>query len=39
MTIPKAKITSFIWKNIICRFIIPNVLISNNGKQFDNPKF
>ena len=38
-TITKAKITSFVWKNIICRFDIPNVIISNNGKQFDNPKF
>ena len=26
-TITEAKITSFVWKNIICRFGIPNVLI------------
>ena len=38
-TITEAKITSFVWKNIICRFGIPNVIILNNGKQFDNPKF
>ena len=38
-TITKAKITSFVWKNIICRFGIPNVIILNNRKQFDNPKF
>ena len=38
-TITKAKITSFVWKNIICRFGVPHVIISNNGKQFDNPKF
>ena len=34
-----AKVTSFVWKNIICRFEVPRVIISNNGKQFDNPKF
>ena len=34
-----AKVTSFVWKNIICRFGVPRVIISNNGKQFDNPKF
>ena len=38
-TITEAKITSFVWKNIIFRFGIPNVIILNNGKQFDNPKF
>ena len=35
----EAKISSFIWKNIVCRFGIPNTIISDNGKQFDNPKF
>ena len=38
-TITKAKVTSFVWKNIICRFGVPHVIISDNGKQFDNPKF
>ena len=38
-TIIEAKITSFVWKNIICKFAVPRVIISNNGKQFDNPKF
>ena len=37
--ITEAKITSFVWKNIICRFGIPHVIISDNGKRFDNPKF
>ena len=37
--ITKAKIRSFVWKNIVCRFGIPNTIISNNGRQFDNPKF
>ena len=35
----EAKIWSFIWKNIVCRFRIPNTIISDNEKQFDNPKF
>ena len=35
----EAKVTSFVWKNIICRFRVPHVIISDNGKQFDNPKF
>ena len=38
-TIIEAKIRSFVWKNIVCRFGIPNTIISDNGKQFDNPKF
>ena len=37
--ITEAKVTSFVWKNIICKFKVPHVIISNNGKQFDNPKF
>ena len=37
--ITEAKVTSFVWKNIICRFRVPHVIISDNGKQFDNPKF
>ena len=37
--ITEAKVTSFVWKNIICRFGVPYVIISNNGKHFDNPKF
>ena len=38
-TITEARITSFLWKNIICRFGVPRVIISDNGRQFDNPKF
>ena len=30
-TIMKAKIQNFVWKNIICRFGIPQTIISNNG--------
>ena len=29
----------FIWKNIVTRFGVPNVLISDNGLQFDNKTF
>ena len=29
----------FIWKNIVTRFGVPNVLISNNGLQFDSKTF
>ena len=32
MTIMKAKVTSFVWKNIICRFGDPHVIISDNRK-------
>ena len=38
-TITEAKMTSFVWKNIICKFRVPRVIISDIGKQFDNPKF
>ena len=34
VTITEAKITSFVWKNVVCKFGIPNVIISENGKQF-----
>ena len=30
--ITDAKVTSFVWKNIICRFGVPYAIISNNGK-------
>ena len=38
-TIIEAKVTSFVWKNIICRFEVLRDIILDNGKQFDNPKF
>ena len=38
-TITEKNIRNFIWRNIICRYGIPRVLISNNGKQFDNSAF
>ena len=38
-TITKKNVRDFIWRCIICRFGIPRVLISDNGKQFDNDSF
>ena len=38
-TIIEQKVRNFVWRSIICRFGIPRSLVSNNGKQFDNPKF
>ena len=38
-TITKQKVCNFVWRSIICRFGIPKALVSDNGKQFDNPKF
>ena len=31
-TITEKNIWSFVWKNIICRYGIPKVLVSDNGK-------
>ncbi|KAM1209483.1 hypothetical protein ACFX15_014610 [Malus domestica] len=38
-TITEAKIEDFVWKNILCKFGIPNAIIIDNGLQFDNNKF
>ena len=38
-TITEQKVHNFVWRFIICRFWILRSLISDNGKQFDNPKF
>jgi len=38
-TIIEKNVQSFVWRNIICRYDIPRVLISHNGKQFDNYSF
>ena len=38
-TITEKSIHTFIWRNIIYRYRIPRVLVSDNGKQFDNSAF
>ncbi|KAK3019490.1 hypothetical protein RJ639_004889 [Escallonia herrerae] len=38
-TITSAKSEGFFWKNVICRFGVPEILIMDNGKQFDNSNF
>ena len=38
-TITEARIQNFVWKNIICRFGIPLIIILDNGRQFDNQGF
>ena len=38
-TITEKSIRGFVWRCIICRFSIPKVLVSDNGKQFNNDSF
>ena len=38
-TIMEKSIRNFVWRNIICRYGILRVLVSDNGKQFDNSAF
>ena len=38
-TITEAKVQNFVWKNIVCRFRIPMMIISGNGRQFDSHRF
>ena len=38
-TITKKNVQNFIWRNIICKYGIPKVLVSYNEKQFDNDSF
>ena len=37
--ITEKSIRTFVWKNIIYRYGILRVLVSDNGKQFDNSAF
>ena len=37
--ITSKKIQSFIWRFIICRYGMPQKLVSDNGKQFDSDEF
>ena len=38
-TITVAKTSNFLWQNVICRFGIFYVIVTDNGRQFDNAKF
>ena len=38
-TITEKNVRSLVWRNIIYRYGIPRVLISDNGNQFDNNSF
>ena len=38
-TITEVKIQNFVWKNIVCRFGIPQTIILDNGRQFDSKNF
>ena len=38
-TITEKSIRNFVRRNIICRYRIPRVLVSDNRKQFDNSTF
>ncbi|KAK3019219.1 hypothetical protein RJ639_004873 [Escallonia herrerae] len=38
-TITASKCEEFFWKNAVCRFGVPKILITDNGKQFDNSNF
>ena len=38
-TITEAKVQNFVWKNIVCRFEIPRMIILDNGCQFDSSGF
>ena len=38
-TITEKKVQSFVWKNIVCKYSMPRIFVSDNGKQFDNDTF
>lgn len=38
-TITGNNILKFVWKNIVCRYGVPKMIISDNGKQFANDPF
>ena len=38
-SITQQKVKNFVWKNIMCRFWVPKVLVSDNGRQFGNAIF
>ena len=38
-TIMEKNIRNFVWRNIICKYGIPRVIVSDNRKQFNNSAF
>ena len=38
-TISSKKVQNFVWEAIICRFGIPQEIVSDNGMQFDSKEF
>ena len=38
-TITEKNIRSFVWRNIICKYGIPRVIVFDNRKQFNNSAF
>ena len=38
-TIIEVKVQNFMWKNIVYRFAIPRIIISDNERQFDSQGF
>nr|XP_011463605.1 PREDICTED: uncharacterized protein LOC105351322 [Fragaria vesca subsp. vesca] len=38
-TITTEKVINFLWRNLYCRFGVPQAIITNNGTQFDNDTF
>ena len=38
-SIKDKDVTQFIWKNIVCRFGIPQSIMSDNGPQFDSQAY
>ena len=38
-TITERRTTDFIWCSIVCRFGLPQCIVTDNGKQFDNANF
>ena len=31
-----AKIREFVYKNIVCRYVVPHTIVSDNNTQFDS---
>ena len=38
-SIKNKDVVQFVWKNIVCRFGIPQSIVTNNGSQFDSGVF